>query len=773
MNEISDSKEFLFVIEPMSDEEAAIKYDETFDDFEDAIVNLSKGSNNDYKDTKGLSFSCGTRDKSSNETGVFGAALSGTDRYIYMCQTRYEGQGRQPIITFTRTNSGSFINGAYIEADLMFGENTSTIELYVQDSSNKTVELSAPEGYAGKWLHYVLAKSGSGTAIMIYDEDGKPVSYAVDKDGLKNVARFTTADVIYPRISINNIKISDIAYTMPEADIVAAAKANLDITDITVKDDKYQAATDFDLPEAPTGTTVSWKVMQKAKGASEWEDSSFIAISGTSAVIKPTKDIDGYDVKLVAEISSGEASDTKDFAVELPNPMDEISGILNDKFGVVNTTDKDAQDKDITFDLKGKELLKRDLILPLSVKAYKNASISWSSSDEEHISIDEEGKATLMTSDFGSHEVTLTAVVKYKKNDIEYSSEPQNFKVKMGFESEDATSDDDTMGKYRVRYDAAYRANFAIPAYASSENITLPKDGMFGSEFTWTSSAPTVISNSGKVTKPSTTKTVTLTAAIISGSASDTASFSVTVSGSSGGGGGGGGGGSRTPSTTGTINNGTSSGVPATSTAIASVPVEDHSASLNVAKLQEEALAANDKFKDIAQAAWARDAINSLAAKGVINGKSDTEFAPNDTVTRAEFAKMLMGAFGLASEAYTTSSFYDVPAGEWYFQFVEAAYNLGIIQGTASGIFEPNALITRQDMAVMVARAAVIAGKDLTATRDMLGFTDSGRIASYALEAVEQLVKAGAMSGKSDTEFAPLENATRAQAAQILFNLVG
>lgn len=775
VNDLSDTKDFLFVVEPISAEEAALKYDESFDDFSGTIVNLSKGANTDYKETKGLSFTCGTRDTSGDETGVFGANLSGTDNYIYLCQTKYSGQKRQPVINFNRTNSGSFVNGVYISVDLMFSASDSATELYIQDSSNKIVQLSAPEGHLGEWLHYVVAKNGTGTAIIVYDENDNVISYSIDGDGLSNVAKFTTDDITVTKLSINNLVISDIAYTIPAEVIVESAKANLEITDLTVKDDKYQVADDFELPEAPTGARVSWKAMQKAKGSSEWEDSSLIEVTGLTAVIKPTKDVNDYDVKLVAEITSGEASGTKDFAIALPNPMDEINGILGNNFNVVNTTDTDAEGKTITFDLKGSEMLKRDLILPLSMKPYKNTSIAWSSSITDHIRIDDKGVATLMTSDFNGHEVTLTAVVTYKKNDITYSSDPQKFKVTMGFEADDADSGDETMGKYRVRYDAAYEDNFYIPTSASS-NIVLPEDGYFGSEFKWTSSAPTIISNLGKVTKPSTTRTVTLTADIISGSASDTAEFKVTVQGtnsSSSGGGGGGGGGSRTASSTGTINKGTSSSTISTPTSTVTAPATNTSASDNIARLREEALASNDLFTDISKAAWARDAINGLAKAGVVNGKTDTEFYPNDTVTRAEFAKMLMGAFGLASDAYTTSSFRDVPTGEWYFQFVEAAYNLGIIQGTGNGIFEPNALITRQDMAVMVARAALIAGKDLAAVRDMLSFADSGSIASYAAEAVEQLVKAGAMSGKSDTEFAPLENATRAQSAQILFNVVG
>ncbi|MBR0366200.1 MAG: S-layer homology domain-containing protein, partial [Clostridia bacterium] len=196
------------------------------------------------------------------------------------------------------------------------------------------------------------------------------------------------------------------------------------------------------------------------------------------------------------------------------------------------------------------------------------------------------------------------------------------------------------------------------------------------------------------------------------------------------------------------------------------------SAADKVAQLQEEALAANDLFKDVSQAAWARDEINGLAKAGVINGKTAELFAPNDTITRAEFAKILMGAFGLASDAYTTSSFNDVVPGDWCFMYVESAYNLGIINGIGAGTFAPNALITRQDMAVMVARAAKIAGKDIAEAAGAKDFADAASIADYAKPSVDTLVKGGIINGMSDTEFAPLANATRAQAAKILYKFL-
>ena len=109
---------------------------------------------------------------------------------------------------------------------------------------------------------------------------------------------------------------------------------------------------------------------------------------------------------------------------------------------------------------------------------------------------------------------------------------------------------------------------------------------------------------------------------------------------------------------------------------------------------------------------------------------------------------------------------------DWYFEYVESAYNLGIINGVADGVFAPDALITRQDMAVMVARAAAVSGKTIAEVAESKTFDDAESISDYAQNAVDALVKGGIINGMSDTEFAPLNNATRAQAAKILYNFL-
>ena len=103
----------------------------------------------------------------------------------------------------------------------------------------------------------------------------------------------------------------------------------------------------------------------------------------------------------------------------------------------------------------------------------------------------------------------------------------------------------------------------------------------------------------------------------------------------------------------------------------------------------------------IASVEWAKESIEALADKGVLNGKGDGKFAPNDSVTREEFVTMLIRATGIASEE-SEKSFTDVPSDAWFYNSVQTAAAKGIINGRENGSFGAGENITRQDMAVIV-----------------------------------------------------------------------
>lgn len=174
-------------------------------------------------------------------------------------------------------------------------------------------------------------------------------------------------------------------------------------------------------------------------------------------------------------------------------------------------------------------------------------------------------------------------------------------------------------------------------------------------------------------------------------------------------------------------------------------------------------------FTDIADVAWAEEAISAMKAEGIIAGRGDGTFAPYDKVTREEFVKMLSVMLDLSADGIEAPGFSDVTGDEWFAPYVYAASANGIVNGIGDG-FGVGAQITRQDMAVLCARAIDYKGAVLEAVRTDMAFTDA--ISDYAADAVDRLWRAGLVNGVSETEFAPLASATRAEAAKMLYEVL-
>ena len=176
-------------------------------------------------------------------------------------------------------------------------------------------------------------------------------------------------------------------------------------------------------------------------------------------------------------------------------------------------------------------------------------------------------------------------------------------------------------------------------------------------------------------------------------------------------------------------------------------------------------------FKDIASVeAWAGRQIQVVAAKGAINGKAAGVFAPGDKVTRAEFAKMLIGALDLETSS-ATESFIDVKGTEWFAPYVAAAAKQGIITGRPERIFSPNATITRAEMAAMISRAVkVTAGAKDVADADaaLKGFSDASSINASLKAGVALAAGKGLVIGNKG-KFNPNGTATRAEAAVVIY----
>ncbi len=173
-------------------------------------------------------------------------------------------------------------------------------------------------------------------------------------------------------------------------------------------------------------------------------------------------------------------------------------------------------------------------------------------------------------------------------------------------------------------------------------------------------------------------------------------------------------------------------------------------------------------FSDVANVEWAKDAIEALAKEGVLAGKGDGKFYPNDSVTREEFVKIIVAAFDLSDDA-ATCDFADVSKDSWSYSYIAAANKLGIVSGDGEN-FNPGAGISRQDMAVIIHRVFEHLGLEVSG--ETITFDDNAAIAGYAKDAVDALTAAGIINGMGDGTFAPAGTVTRAQAAKVVFGLL-
>ncbi|WP_308638558.1 S-layer homology domain-containing protein [Paenibacillus silvisoli] len=176
-------------------------------------------------------------------------------------------------------------------------------------------------------------------------------------------------------------------------------------------------------------------------------------------------------------------------------------------------------------------------------------------------------------------------------------------------------------------------------------------------------------------------------------------------------------------------------------------------------------------YTDVPASYWASDVIAELTAKHVVQGLTLDSFGPKAKVTRAEFVTMLVRALDLKATA--PAPFGDVKAGSWYADATAAAYENGIASGTGAGKFEPNKSITREEMASMIVRVynKLHGGAGSEAASGLDAFKDAKSISSWAKSSVQAAVEAGLMVG-SNQQFYPRSNTTRAEAAQVLYNLL-
>ncbi len=170
---------------------------------------------------------------------------------------------------------------------------------------------------------------------------------------------------------------------------------------------------------------------------------------------------------------------------------------------------------------------------------------------------------------------------------------------------------------------------------------------------------------------------------------------------------------------------------------------------------------------------WAREYIGRLAARGIVNGMGDNYYQPDASLTRAQFLTMLSKTiYGLDPSQTAPAGFMDVPAVEWYYNYVNWGFANGIVNGIDEVTFAPNDNITREQMAIMLSNFTRSTELVLPETSAGTGFTDSTMISPWANEAVAKIVSSGIMSGYPEGNYNPQGKATRAEAATVIYKLI-
>jgi hypothetical protein len=541
------------------------------------------------------------------------------------------------------------------------------------------------------------------------------------------------------------------------AEKVAEKKRSLTLKDkngenIVLDGTTYPVSDDLILDKGNSdGVMVAWEAVKQS--GTEWVTTD--TINPMTGVVMPTDEDE--TLKLVATIKhkdyvEGDTSaDNEKLKAVVEFPVTVAKPKTYNQAALDAIVLKNLDDKQI-FDPT--TVLAQDITVPtndLSAAPCEYVSLSWSSSNDSILKVNNAKKLVeVYLTDTNAHTVTLKATASYVKNGTTLGTATKEFPITV-------KADKDTiLPKYAVRFDAAMKVD--IPETTKSD-LDLPDTGLFGSRITWVPSHSSIFSNTGKLIKlPTTATTVTLTETISKGTYSAQNVYTTKVPARNSGGTGGGGNGSGSSNDDDDYNQQWTGN-----------PINPNPTPTPTVKPSQA------PFTDTSDVAWANDAINALYTKGAIKGKTATEFAPNDNVTRAEFAQILVSALGLTGKQGALNPvtvFSDVSTSDWYYTAVAAAYNTGVIKGMGNGEFGVNEKITRQDMAVMIDRAAQAVGKTLPSVNPAINFADGASIADYAKESVSTLQKAGIINGVSDTEFAPTQTATRAQAAQMVYGLI-
>lgn len=176
-------------------------------------------------------------------------------------------------------------------------------------------------------------------------------------------------------------------------------------------------------------------------------------------------------------------------------------------------------------------------------------------------------------------------------------------------------------------------------------------------------------------------------------------------------------------------------------------------------------------FSDI-ENHWAYDNILSAVNMGLFTGVSDTEFAPNNTATRAMFVTVLGRLAGVGTSKTGDNKFTDVKNNDYFYPYVMWAVENGVVSGLSHSKFGSSRNITREQMAVMLYNFAKSQNIEFSKIYSGSNFKDTDKISSWAVESVNALVKAGILNGRDNGNFDPKGTATRAEIATMFVKFI-
>ena len=169
-----------------------------------------------------------------------------------------------------------------------------------------------------------------------------------------------------------------------------------------------------------------------------------------------------------------------------------------------------------------------------------------------------------------------------------------------------------------------------------------------------------------------------------------------------------------------------------------------------------------DRFTDVKADSWYYDGVKYAIQNGLMNGVSETGFAPDSTLTRAMLVTVLYRLADQPDDFVVANPFKDVQSGKWYHDAVIWAYQEKVANGTSETTFAPSAPVTREQLVTFLWRYV----GEPTSSKELSAFPDAGRISSYAYTAVQWAVEKGIINGKSG-KIDPKGFATRAEIAVI------